>query len=170
MTKQEFLDELRQALSGNVSSESVMDSYRYYATYIEEEIRNGKNEKQVIEELGRPALIARSIIAAQTGAREADEVFTEDGKTKKVKNNPFTHSGESGSKKESQYREEKIRREPFVFDFHAWYAKVIYALLFVLLVLIVFGLLKVSFWLVIHLGIPILIILGSVYLILYFLK
>ena len=51
MTKQEFLDELRQSLTGEVSSEVVMDSYRYYSTYIEDEIRSGKSELQVVEEV-----------------------------------------------------------------------------------------------------------------------
>ena len=39
MTKQDFLDELKQALSGEVSAEAVMDSYRYYSAYIEDSER-----------------------------------------------------------------------------------------------------------------------------------
>jgi len=172
MTKQEFLDELRQSLSGNVSSEAIMDSYRYYSTYIEDEMRSGKTEEQVVDELGKPSLIARSIIAAHTGEREADEIYTEDGKTRRVKNNPFAQSNMFGAKEERTQREEspKKERKPFVFDFNAWYAKVIYVLIFLLLVLIVFGLIKVGFWIIIHLGIPILLILGIIYLIMYFLK
>lgn len=175
MTKQEFLDELRQTLSGEVSSEAIMDSYRYYSTYIEDEMRSGKSEEQVIEELGKPSLIARSIIAAQTGAREADEIYTEDGKTKRVKNNPFAQGGMFGAKSEGEKAQEQAEKErkkqekkPFVFDFNAWYAKVLYVLLFILLILIILGLIKVGFWVVIHLGIPILLILGIVYLVMYF--
>lgn len=177
MTKQEFLDELRQSLSGEVSSESIMDSYRYYSTYIEDEMRSGKLEEQVVEELGRPSLIARSIIAAQTGEREADEIYTEDGKTRRVKNSPFSQSGVFGTKSEAEKEQKREEREqkkkekkPFVFDFNAWYAKVLYVLIFILLVLIVFGLIKVGFWVLIHFGIPILLVLGIIYLILYFLR
>lgn len=172
MTKQEFLEELRQALSGEVSSEAMMDAYRYYGTYIEDEMRNGKSEEQVVEELGRPSLIARSIIAAQTGAREADEIYTEDGKTRRVKNNPFAQGNVFGSREDGEKREEKPKKEkkPFVFDFGAWYAKVLYVLIFILLVIIVFGIIKLGFWLFIHLGIPILIVLGIIYLIMYFFK
>ncbi|MBO5088323.1 MAG: DUF1700 domain-containing protein [Lachnospiraceae bacterium] len=184
MTKQEFLDELRQSLSGEVSSEAVMDSYRYYSTYIEDEIRNGKSESQVVAELGRPALIARSIIAAHTGEREADEIYTEDGKTRRVKDNPFAQGNFFGAKSEAEKAEEQARREqkqaereqkkrekqPFVFDLNSWYAKVIYVLIFILLVLIVFGLLRVGFWVLVHWGIPILLILGVLYLIMYFLR
>lgn len=172
MTKQEFLDELRQALSGEVSPESIMDSYRYYATYIEDEVRGGKSEEQVVEELGKPSLIARSIIAAQTGEREADEIYTEDGKTRRVKNNPFVGSGVFGSKEDKDQKQEQPKREkkPFVFDFTAWYAKVLYVLIFIVLILIVFGLIRVGFWVLIHFGIPILLVLGIIYLIMYFFK
>lgn len=170
MTKQEFLDELRRALSGEVSSESVMDSYRYYSNYIEDEMRNGKSEEQVVEELGRPAWIARSIIAAQSGERDADEVYTEDGKTRRVKNSPFNQSSRRGRKEDREKNQEQPKKEkkPFVFDFGAWYAKAIFILIFLLLVLIVFGLIRVGFWILLHFGIPILLMLGVIYLILYF--
>ncbi len=172
MTKQDFLDELRMSLSGEVSSEAIMDAYRYYSTYIEDEMRSGKTEEQVVEELGRPALIARSIIAAQTGEREVDEIYTEDGKTKRIKGNPFAQKSMFGAKEEWENKEEKAKKEkkPFVFDFKAWYAKVLYVLIFILLVFIVFGLIKVGFWVLVHFGIPILLILGIVYLIMYFMK
>lgn len=170
MAKQEFLDELKQALMGEVSAEVVMDSYRYYSTYIEDQIRDGKSEEQVLEDLGRPSLIARSIIAAHVGAREVDEIYTEDGKKRRVKNNPFSQNGTSSDKKEKSPKKEPGAKKKFVFDFTAWYAKVLYVLIFFVLVMIVFGLIKVLFWILLHLGIPILIILGIVYLIFYFSK
>ncbi len=163
MTKQEFLDELRQILSGEVSPEVVMDSYRYYSAYIEDEMRNGKTEQQVIEELGRPALIARSIIAANTGERDVDEIYTEDGKTKRVKGNPFVSM--NNQKKENEPKKEK---KPFVFDFTAWYAKVLYVLIAILLILVLLGLLRLGLFIFIRFGIPILLVLGIVYLLMYF--
>ena len=117
-------------------------------------------------------MIARSIIAAQTGERQADEVYTEDGKTHRTKNNPFSQGGLFGAKEEKGQREEQAVKEkkPFVFDFNAWYAKILYVLIFVLLVFLVFGLIKVGFWFLVHFGIPILIFLGIIYLILYFMR
>ncbi len=163
MTKQEFLDELRQILSGEVSSEVVMDSYRYYSTYIEDEMRMGKTEQQVIEELGRPALIARSIIAAHTGERDVDEIYTEDGKTKRVKGNPFASM--NNQKRESEPKKE---RKPFVFDFTAWYAKVLYVLIAIVFIIILLGLLRLGLFVFVRFGIPILLVLGVVYLFMYF--
>ncbi|MBQ9983116.1 MAG: hypothetical protein IJP29_00850 [Lachnospiraceae bacterium] len=172
MTKQEFLDELRQSLSGEVSPEAIMDAYRYYSTYIEDEMRSGKAEELVLEELGRPALIARSIIAANTGEREADVEYTEDGRSRKIYNNPFFSDSAKEErqerKKERQNGRQRTKSKTFVFDFNSWYAKVIYVLIFILLVLIVFGLIKIGFWVLIHFGVPILLVLGIVYLILYF--
>lgn len=43
----------------------VEDNVRYYQNYISQEIASGKSEKEVLEELGDPRLIARTIIDTQ---------------------------------------------------------------------------------------------------------
>ncbi|MDO5155220.1 MAG: DUF1700 domain-containing protein [Eubacteriales bacterium] len=166
MTKQEFLQELKQCLSGEVSPESLMDSYRYYDNYIDDCVRGGKSEEAVVEELGKPNLIARSIIAAQSGERAADIEYTEDGKTKKVKRRENTQK-QSGQWEE---KEQKIKKEkkPFVFNPFAWYAKVLYVLIFILAIVLVFFLLQGLIWVVVTFAVPILLILGIIYLVMYF--
>jgi uncharacterized membrane protein len=68
MEKQEFLDKLRGALTGEVSTRLVTDNVRYYDEYILTQSRMGKSEAEVIEELGDPRLIAHTIIDMnQTG-------------------------------------------------------------------------------------------------------
>ena len=64
MTKEQFIMELEQCLQGEVSAYELSESLTYYRQYFEDEIRNGKSEEQVVEELGSPRLIARSIIDA----------------------------------------------------------------------------------------------------------
>ena len=59
MTKNEFLSTLRESLAGNVPSDVINDNMSYYKDYIE---NNDKSESQVLEELGDPRLIARTII------------------------------------------------------------------------------------------------------------
>lgn len=66
MNKQEFVDRLRVSLSGKISPASVEDNARYYEDYINTRIRLGEPEKDVLEELGDPRLIARSIVAAES--------------------------------------------------------------------------------------------------------
>lgn len=160
MTRQEFLEELKNALNGEVSPEVLMDTYRYYSTYIDEEIQKGKSEEEVLEELGMPGLIARSIIAAQSGERTADVEYTEDGRTKKVWRKPSSEKKES---KNTTYRE-------FVFDFNAWYAKVLFVAVLIILIFIVYFVLKLGFWFLVTFGIPILLVLGIIYLIIYLMQ
>ena len=64
MTKEQFMMELEQSLQGEVSAYELSDSLTYYRQYVEDGIRNGKSEEDVIRELGSPRLIARSIIDA----------------------------------------------------------------------------------------------------------
>ena len=51
MTKEQFIMELEQCLQGEVSAYELSDSLTYYRQYFEDEIRNGKSEEQVVEEL-----------------------------------------------------------------------------------------------------------------------
>lgn len=69
MKKYEFLKKLREILSAELPWRLVEKNIDYYKSYIEEEVKSGKSEKEVLDELGDPMLIARSIIdAAQSGA------------------------------------------------------------------------------------------------------
>lgn len=70
MNREEFLQGLQQALSGQIPPSAVQDNLRYYDDYIRTEIRKGRTEAQVMEELGEPRLIARSIVDATPGAGE----------------------------------------------------------------------------------------------------
>lgn len=82
MAKQEFLDSLRAALSGRVSTRAVAENISFYEDYINTQVRMGKSEAQVIEELGDPRLLARSIIEAEkraeTGSEQEAEYRTAD--------------------------------------------------------------------------------------------
>ncbi|MDD6071402.1 MAG: DUF1700 domain-containing protein [Clostridiales bacterium] len=162
MTKQEFLNELKVALSGKVTPEAMMDSYRYYDSYIDECVRKGQTEEEAVEALGKPALIARSIIAAQTGERSVDEEYTEDGKTRKVRRQ------EKGKKDGYYGKDSSDSHKEFHFDPGAWYAKLLYVLILVLFMVLVFCILKGVIWIFFTFGIPILIVLGIIYLIMYF--
>lgn len=62
MNKQEFLDRLRTALTGEVSQPLISENVRYYDDYIMTEVRKGRSEDEVLIELGDPRLIAHTII------------------------------------------------------------------------------------------------------------
>lgn len=53
---------LRRKLTGEVSPQEVEKNLMYYETYISDRVRQGKTEEEVLEELGSPLLIAKTII------------------------------------------------------------------------------------------------------------
>ena len=73
MTKQEFLEGLRRHLSGSMEYRQVNEHLRYYTEYIDSQIRQGKSEEQVMQELGDPRLIAKTL----TGMEGTDTVREE---------------------------------------------------------------------------------------------
>lgn len=68
MNRQEFLNRLEEALEGEVSPRVIQDNLRYYRDFISGEISRGRREEDVMEELGDPRLIARTIIDADEAA------------------------------------------------------------------------------------------------------
>ena len=62
MTKEDFLSELRSALSGSVSADVINDNMNYYENFINTEIRKGRSESDVLDELGNPRLLAKTLI------------------------------------------------------------------------------------------------------------
>lgn len=68
MNRDEFLQGLQNALSGEVPPEIVRDNLRYYDDYMRTERQKGRTEAEILEELGDPRLIARTIIDTTPGA------------------------------------------------------------------------------------------------------
>ena len=62
MTRTEFLDELRETLTGNMSESEIQSNLAYYNSYINEEMNKGKTEEEVLEELGSPFAIAKTLL------------------------------------------------------------------------------------------------------------
>ena len=70
MNKDEFIQGLREALSGEVPPAVMRENQRYYENYIRTEMEKGRTESEIMEELGSPRLIARTIIDTTPGAGE----------------------------------------------------------------------------------------------------
>ncbi|MCD8221577.1 MAG: DUF1700 domain-containing protein [Clostridiales bacterium] len=68
MNRLEFLQKLQDSLSGEIPPESVRENLRYYNSYIRDEKQKGREEEEILEELGDPRLIARTIIDTTPGA------------------------------------------------------------------------------------------------------
>lgn len=65
MIKKDFITKLRRALASKLDSAKIAEHASYYEEYIEIQVRKGKEEWQVTEELGDPALLAKSILNAE---------------------------------------------------------------------------------------------------------
>lgn len=65
MTQTEFLDTLRKALNGKTDPGVVSENLSYYRSYISDELHKGRSEAEILEELGDPRLIARTILDAE---------------------------------------------------------------------------------------------------------
>ncbi|MBS7330185.1 MAG: DUF1700 domain-containing protein [Lachnospiraceae bacterium] len=72
MEKMEFLNVLRIHIQGVDDIAFVNDTMNYYENYIETEIRKGKSEEEVINKLGDPRLIAKSILASRSVESETE--------------------------------------------------------------------------------------------------
>lgn len=73
MRKSEFLQELKEALQGEVSGGVLQENLRYYDNYITQETAAGRREEDVIDEIGSPRLIARTIIDSSEAAGDVPE-------------------------------------------------------------------------------------------------
>ena len=67
MTKSEFLEILREQLDGEMPSGEIYSNIHYYDQYIDKELSSGKTEEDVMNELGDPRLIAKTLIDADEG-------------------------------------------------------------------------------------------------------
>ena len=74
MTRYEFINGLKAALENELNSNKVLENVNYYNDYIDSEIRNGRNETDVIADLGDPWAIAKTIIDSEgTGSANYEE-------------------------------------------------------------------------------------------------
>ena len=62
MKKKVFMDELKAALDGNVSTQTYYDTVNYYEEYFRKQKEAGKSEDEICTSLGSARLIAKTII------------------------------------------------------------------------------------------------------------
>ena len=77
MSKYEFLNQLEEQLQGFVSNQEVKESVQYYQSYIEEEIRGGRTEEEILEDLGSANSIAKAIIEAKGHGANHETIYDE---------------------------------------------------------------------------------------------
>ena len=81
MNKKEFLDILYEQLSGQMPEGNVAAHVQYYRNYIEEEQRKGRSEDDILNELGDPHLIARTLLDTDSTASRLQEAILNHAQT-----------------------------------------------------------------------------------------
>lgn len=74
--KQQFMDELKTALSGQVSNAKYNETIRYYEDYINSQVQSGKTEEEVVKSLGSGRLIAKTVIDTAQASGEAENFYS----------------------------------------------------------------------------------------------
>ncbi len=62
MKKIEFLEQLQEELSEQVSTAELREQINYYSQYIDDEVARGAGEEEVLADLGDPWAIAHNIL------------------------------------------------------------------------------------------------------------
>ena len=129
MTKREFLDKLKKALANDLSGNVIRDNVDYYNDYITEEVRKGRKESEVIEELGDPWAIAKNIITSEEIKGNTGETY------------------DSYETYEQGYDEESGHRGVHVFGLDTWWKKLVLLLgiigVIVLVVAVIGGIISI---------------------------
>ena len=79
MTKNEFLQGLKEELEGRVTHSAIQENIRYYDDYISQEVLKGSTEEEVTESLGGPRIIARTIVDAAYDTEDRPDGYDEYG-------------------------------------------------------------------------------------------
>lgn len=145
MSRQEFLQRLREALLGEVPGNVIEDNIRYYDDYINTEVRNGSTEEAVIASIGDPRLIAKTIMEANENAKERKS-----GRT--------YYESQSGRDQTAYEESGNFGRHMHFVDLNKWYWKVLGIVVVVLFFFLIASILTGIFALLMPLMGPILLV------------
>ena len=137
MTRQEFIRKLQEALNGKLDATTIQDHLKFYDDYIIEEMRKGKSEQEVLELLGDPWAIAKTIVDASDGTDE--EVVYENRSPFNNSYNQTTQAQNSytGYGQKNEYGTEHSYGSYHEFRLDTWWKKALLILAVVFVVVVV---------------------------------
>lgn len=135
MRRNEFLSKLKEALENDLDSRAVQENMTYYTSYINEEIAKGRSEEEVIDELGDPWVIARSIIdmAENQSETSGSDTYGYGSSTRGSRGNDNA-DGSSAKQNRSSYHNGNMH----VFMMDSWWKKLLVILGIIGIVALVF--------------------------------
>ena len=171
MSKNEFIQGLEAALSGNVPPETGRENLIYYRDYIRTELEKGRTEQDIMDELGDPRLIARTIMDTTPGAEEGAfepyhfrGFFGEGSQTGSYSQGSGYGQDSSYSQNDGYTQGSGSRGHVHYYDLNKWYWKLLAVVVVVLFLMLLFTLITGFLSLVI----PMLPVLGLIAVIMWF--
>lgn len=132
MKKNEFLAQLKKALENELDAERVKTHTDYYEDYIQSELNIGKSEEEILEQLGDPWAIAKTILISE-----------------KMEGQEYRKSYETVSERQNE------EHTPVESKWKGWLAILVLILAVILVLSIVFGVLALA----IRFAVPIMLVL-----------
>ena len=117
MSKTEFLDILYNQLSGRMPEGHVAAHVQYYRNYIEDEQQKGRTETDILNDLGDPRLIARTLLDTEVGAGNPQNGSTYSA----IYNEADSYYNKYDS---SDSARGHVKKHSFKLDLSTWYGKV----------------------------------------------
>lgn len=168
MTKNEFLQGLKEELEGRVTHSAIQENIRYYDDYISQEVLKGSTEEEVTESLGGPRIIARTIVDAAYDTEDRPDGYGEYG------SGP-AQEREAGAGSQSTFGGQRSEQEdPYTgqshihfLDFSKWYVRlgaglVVFCVIF-LIMSVFFGIVGLAGVVLAHIW-PVLVILMIIWM------
>ena len=117
MSKTEFLDILYNQLSGRMPEGNVAAHVQYYRNYIEDKQQKGRTETDILNDLGDPRLIARTLLDTEVGAGNPQNGSTYSA----IYNEADSYYNKYDS---SDSARGHVKKHSFKLDLSTWYGKV----------------------------------------------
>lgn len=127
MRQEEFLRIFQEALTGKVSDRIIQENMNYYRVYINGELSKGKTEEEVLQMLGDPRLLAKTIEESNKFAN-GDESYASDNGGRNFQGNR--------TKQDSQAQSTDVRK---TFRIQGWLSLVITAVVLIVVISVVFS-------------------------------
>ena len=161
MSRTEFLQGLKSELEGRVPYSVIQENLRYYDSYIMEEAAKGQTEDEVIESLGGPRIIARTIVDAALDTEDRPDGFDS------FESEASYRSGPAGSSQEEREPFRGKKPEVHYVDFGKWYVRLIAGLVVFLVIFLVmtvfFGIMGLAGWVLSYIW-PVLLVMLAVWM------
>ena len=152
---------LKSELEGRVPYSVIQENLRYYDSYIMEEAAKGQTEDEVIESLGGPRIIARTIVDAALDTEDRPDGFDS------FESEASYRSGPAGSSQEEREPFRERKPEVHYVDFGKWYVRLIAGLVVFLVIFLVmtvfFGIMGLAGWILSYIW-PVLLVMLAVWM------